>query len=151
MDSPKYSKLSREAIVSLTGPKGPDYMLLTHVDDVAGHIQWKDEFPSMQRIFHAGDLGRYNWIGDLTLEDVEVLLPNRDSSSDENKDDGLTMYSLDGQVLSQETANKKMSLFCILRAILPEASRCINDPMDKNNLESSLQETPMPIRLAPIA
>jgi glyoxylase-like metal-dependent hydrolase (beta-lactamase superfamily II)/ferredoxin len=102
VDSPKFGKFSKEAIVSLTGPNGPDYMLLTHVDDVAGHGQWKDEFPSMQRIFHAGDLGRNNWIGDLTLEDVEVLLPNVETS-----DHGLTMYSLDGNVLTDETAKQQ--------------------------------------------
>merc|ERR1712165_425939 len=30
--------------------------------------------PNMKRIFHSGDLGEHNWIGDETLEDVEVLL-----------------------------------------------------------------------------
>ena len=60
--------------------------------------QWKEEFPSIKRIFHAGDLGRYNWIGDATLEQVEVLLSHVENEK------GLTVYSLDGNVLTEETA-----------------------------------------------
>lgn len=96
VDSPKYSKLSRDAVTSLTGPDGPDYLFLTHVDDVAGHQDWKREFPSLKRIFHSGDLGKNNWIGDKTLEDVEILLPDVDGDI---SDDGLNMYSVDGIVL----------------------------------------------------
>jgi glyoxylase-like metal-dependent hydrolase (beta-lactamase superfamily II) len=97
VDSPRFSKLSKEAVVSLTGPKGPDYLLLTHVDDTAGHQDWKEEFPSMKRIFHAGDLGVHNWVGDTSLENVEILLPNVKSNGE-----NLTMYSLNGTVLEKQ-------------------------------------------------
>lgn len=96
VDSPKFGKLSREAVTSLTGPNGPDFLLLTHVDDTAGHQDWKREFPLLKRIFHAGDLGPYNWIGDASLEEVEILLPTIEN---EKHDDKLVMYSLDGTVL----------------------------------------------------
>jgi len=101
VDSPKYGKLSKEAITSLTGKNGPDYLLLTHVDDTAGHEDWKREFPSLQRIFHSGDLGIHNWIGDTSLEHVEILLPNveSDDQNSSNQSEELTMYSLDGTVL----------------------------------------------------
>lgn len=96
VDSPKFGKRSKEAVTSLTGPDGPEYMFLTHVDDTAGHEDWKREFPSLKRIFHQGDLGKHNWIGDLTLENVEVLLPQVEN---DKKDDELTMYTLNGNVL----------------------------------------------------
>jgi glyoxylase-like metal-dependent hydrolase (beta-lactamase superfamily II)/ferredoxin len=97
IDTPRLSKLSKEAVISLTGPKGPDYLLLTHVDDTAGHQEWVREFPSLKRIFHAGDLGVHNWIGDASLENVEILLPNIKENGEK-----LTMYSLNGTVLQEQ-------------------------------------------------
>ena len=73
VDVPKFSAKSVKAVKSLS-PNGPEYLFLTHVDDTADHNKWAKEFPNMKRIFHAGDLGRNNWIGDSTLEDVEILL-----------------------------------------------------------------------------
>ena len=108
VDSPKYSKLSRQAVTSLTGPDGPDYLLLTHVDDTAGHQDWKREFPSLKRIFHAGDLGPHNWIGDESLEKVEILLP---IVKDENVPEKLQMYSLDGDVLQEDNTNDDIVIF----------------------------------------
>lgn len=103
VDTPKFGKLSKEAVMSLTGPDGPDYLLLTHVDDTAGHQDWKHEFPSLQRIFHAGDLGPYNWIGDKSLENVEILLPSVQRQDNKHR---LTMYSLNGQVLDEMNENE---------------------------------------------
>ena len=74
VDTPKYSKKAVEVVESLTGPDGPSHLVLTHVDDTADHNLWKEHFPNMKRIFHSGDLGKYNWVGDETLEDVEILL-----------------------------------------------------------------------------
>ena len=73
VDVPRFSPSSVRAVKSLS-PSGPDYLFLTHVDDTADHNKWSNEFPNMQRIFHSGDLGRHNWIGDKTLEKVEILL-----------------------------------------------------------------------------
>ena len=74
VDTPKYGSSAIRAVTSLTGPKGPDFLVLTHVDDTADHLQWANHFaPILRRIFHSGDLGRHNWLGDKTLEDVEVL------------------------------------------------------------------------------
>eukprot|EP00980_Cylindrotheca_fusiformis_P003906 scaffold867_cov112-Cylindrotheca_fusiformis.AAC.4 len=96
MDSPKYSKKSVETIESLTGSKGPTYMVLSHVDDTADHGKWKGHYPTMKRIFHHGDLGPHNWIGDKTLEDVEVLLML------ESKDESLQTMTLEGAPVSEE-------------------------------------------------
>eukprot|EP00540_Astrosyne_radiata_P005137 CAMPEP_0116850190 /NCGR_PEP_ID=MMETSP0418-20121206/16018_1 /TAXON_ID=1158023 /ORGANISM="Astrosyne radiata, Strain 13vi08-1A" /LENGTH=257 /DNA_ID=CAMNT_0004482051 /DNA_START=20 /DNA_END=797 /DNA_ORIENTATION=- len=91
-----YGKSAVEAVTSLTGPNGPDYLVLTHVDDTAGHGQWKERFPNLKRIFHSGDLGSHNWIGDETLEKVEILLP-----ATTTKEDGqLQAFDLDGNILS---------------------------------------------------
>lgn len=90
VDTPKFSKAAVSEISSIA-PNGPDYLFLTHVDDTADHGKWADEFPRMKRIFHEGDLGQYNWVGDSTLESVEVLLqtePPRDSM--------LSAHALDG-------------------------------------------------------
>lgn len=90
VDTPKYSKKAVEAVESLTGSEGPSHLVLTHVDDTADHNLWKEHFPNMKRIFHSGDLGKYNWVGDETLEDVEILLQ---SSSSDNE---LQHFTLDG-------------------------------------------------------
>jgi glyoxylase-like metal-dependent hydrolase (beta-lactamase superfamily II)/ferredoxin len=100
VDTPKYSKSSVQAVTSLTGPEGPDYLFLTHVDDTADHGKWADAFEDLQRIFHAGDLGRHNWIGDTTLQDVEILLP---SSSSTETMSGLVAFALDGTPVSLES------------------------------------------------
>uniref|UniRef100_A0A7S2UIR3 Metallo-beta-lactamase domain-containing protein n=1 Tax=Attheya septentrionalis TaxID=420275 RepID=A0A7S2UIR3_9STRA len=88
VDVPKFSASSVKAVTSLTGPNGPSFLFLTHVDDTADHQKWKDAFPSLQRIFHSGDLGPYNWLHDETLEDVEVLLCNNNNNNNSinNKD-----------------------------------------------------------------
>ena len=109
VDVPKFSQSAIRAIQSLLVEEGesleggegnnghrpgPDYMFLTHVDDTAQHDQWRDYFPTMKRIFHAGDLGDQNWVGDDTLEDVEILL---DGKSDVEKET-LLAFSLDGDI-----------------------------------------------------
>ena len=95
VDVPRFSPSAVRAVKSLTA-SGPDYMFLTHVDDTADHNKWKKEFPALKRIFHSGDLGRHNWIGDLTLEDVEVLLQEENDSS---SDDDLMMWDIGGNRL----------------------------------------------------
>ena len=69
----------------------PDYMFLTHVDDTADHNKWHEFFPNMKRIFHSGDLGKYNWIGDESLNTIEILLTHK-SYVEEKK---LTFMTLD--------------------------------------------------------
>ena len=99
IDSPKYSKSAVAAIESLTGSgEGPSYMVLTHVDDTADHLKWHEQYPNMKRIFHSGDLGRHNWIGDQTLEDVE-LLHNLKST-----DSQLQLTTLEGESVDYDTA-----------------------------------------------
>ena len=99
IDTPKFSKSSVETVTSLTGPDGPDYLLLTHVDDTADHNKWKDRFPTLQRIFHSGDLGAHNWIGDETLGDVEILLTNESDG-----DSPLQLFDLSGTPLDDINA-----------------------------------------------
>jgi len=97
VDVPRCTASSIEAVKSLLPPNnhGKIYMLLTHVDDTADHQKWKEEFPDIKRIFHSGDLGSYNWIGDESLEDVEVLLHEKS-----NVEDGeLVGWSLDGDLM----------------------------------------------------
>jgi glyoxylase-like metal-dependent hydrolase (beta-lactamase superfamily II)/ferredoxin len=79
IDSPRYSAQAVKTVESLTGPDGPSHLVLTHVDDTADHNRWKDKYPDLKRIFHAGDLGIHNWIGDDTLADVEILLESLSS------------------------------------------------------------------------
>ena len=96
VDTPKYSKSAVNAVESLTGPSGPKYLVLTHVDDTSDHGKWKDHYPELKRVFHSGDLGRHNWIGDKTLENVEVLL---DATSIDDPEAPLQYFDLDGNVL----------------------------------------------------
>lgn len=95
VDTPKYSKSAVEAVESLTGPQGPEYLVLTHVDDTADHQKWKEHYPNLKRVFHAGDLGAHNWIGDKDLERVEVLLDNRSTP------DKLQYFDLEGNPVSE--------------------------------------------------
>lgn len=95
VDVPRFNPSSVRAVRSLVS-SGPDYMFLTHVDDTADHHKWKEEFPALKRIFHSGDLGVHNWIGDLTLENVEVLLQKEIEGSSNN---GFTIWDIDGNPL----------------------------------------------------
>merc|ERR1712130_155874 len=98
VDTPKYSKKAVDVVESLTGPGGPSHLVLTHVDDTADHNRWKEQFPNMKRIFHSGDLGKHNWIGDETLGDVEILL---ESSSSVNH---LQHFNLEGTPVDSDNA-----------------------------------------------
>jgi glyoxylase-like metal-dependent hydrolase (beta-lactamase superfamily II) len=95
IDTPQFSKSAVRVVETLTGPEGPAFMLLTHVDDTSGHNDWKQHFPAMKRIFHSGDLGRNNWLGDKTLENVEVLVRGTSTS------DQLLFYDMNGTLLSR--------------------------------------------------
>ena len=77
--TPRFSESAVQTVEAVTGPNGPSYLVLTHVDDTADHNRWKERYPNLKRVFHAGDLGVHNWIGDKTLEDVEILLESRSS------------------------------------------------------------------------
>lgn len=98
VDTPLYSKGAIEAVESLTGPGGPSHLVLTHVDDTADHNRWRERFPNMKRIFHSGDLGKHNWIGDESLEDVEILIEARSSR------DRLQYFDLDGNLISSDSS-----------------------------------------------
>lgn len=98
VDTPAYSKRAVEAVESLTGPDGPSHLVLTHVDDTADHNRWKERFPNMKRIFHARDLGKANWVGDETLEDVEILLESRSS------DQELQHFDLNGTPIGSDNS-----------------------------------------------
>jgi glyoxylase-like metal-dependent hydrolase (beta-lactamase superfamily II) len=54
----------------------------------------------LQQVFHAGDLGRHNWIGDETLEDVEILLQER---SVDDTDSALQLFTMDGTPIDSTT------------------------------------------------
>lgn len=94
VDVPRHGPSAVRAVESLTGPSGPDYLFLTHVDDTADHGRWREEYPDLKRIFHSGDLGVHNWIGDSTLEGVEVLL--RGGAGSGKSGGGLAAWDLDG-------------------------------------------------------
>lgn len=106
IDTPRYCQSAVDAVTQLTGINGPDYLFLTHVDDTADHGRWKDKFPLLKRIFHVGDLGRNNWLGDTTLEHVEILLQN---GTPENGDD-LQAFDLSGNALSKAEADMQQQI-----------------------------------------
>ena len=97
VDSPKFSSSAVKDVEGLTGPGGPDYLFLSHVDDTADHNKWAQYWQenghgNLKRILHSAEL-RNNWVGDTTLEEVEILLEEREST------DGSTAYKLSGEVL----------------------------------------------------
>lgn len=109
IDTPRYCQSAVDTVLSLTGPTGPDYLFLTHVDDTADHGKWKLKFPLLQRIFHAKELGRNNWVGDVTLEQVEILVkpnvPHHDDNTRNSSPDALQAYDLTGRALSAQEAD----------------------------------------------
>ncbi|KAL7528691.1 hypothetical protein ACHAXR_004199, partial [Thalassiosira sp. AJA248-18] len=109
VDVPRFSPSSVRAVKSLTAA-GPDYMFLTHVDDTADHNKWKNEFPTLKRIFHSGDLGRHNWVGDLTLEDVEILLQE---GKEITSDDGLNVWDIDGNQRSSSGFDQEQQFLIV--------------------------------------
>mmetsp|Transcript_25859 Transcript_25859/g.53917 ORF Transcript_25859/g.53917 Transcript_25859/m.53917 type:complete len:272 (-) Transcript_25859:588-1403(-) len=46
VDTPKFSASALKAVEGLTGPNGPDYLFLTHVDDTADHGKWAEHYHS---------------------------------------------------------------------------------------------------------
>ena len=105
VDTPRFCRSAVAAVKSLS-PAGPDYLFLTHVDDTADHNKWAEEFQNMKRIFHEGDLGRHNWIGDVTLENVEVLL--KGTMKDDMKD--LMCWDIDGNRIDQTESIREEEL-----------------------------------------
>mmetsp|Transcript_22096 Transcript_22096/g.54617 ORF Transcript_22096/g.54617 Transcript_22096/m.54617 type:complete len:157 (+) Transcript_22096:1124-1594(+) len=104
MDSPKYSKKVVETEEKITGPKGPSYMVpvLSHVDDSADHGKWHSHYPNVKRIFHSGDLVKHNWIGDKTLEEVELLQTLVSNNNINGDDSPLQAMTLEGTPVSPE-------------------------------------------------
>lgn len=128
VDVPKCTSLSKKAVSSLLELEPPtkdkesecntnhslpssllekttnpslDYLFLTHVDDTAHHNEWKNEYPNVKRIFHSNDLGEHNWIGDISLEHVEILLNGTSVVIPyDEKREKLICYSLDGEQFS---------------------------------------------------
>jgi ferredoxin len=94
VDSPKFSK-SAVQDVTRVAPNGPDFLMMTHVDDTADHEKWAEHFPNMKQIFHEGDLGQYNWVGDKSLEQVDIVLRNEQNGAEPNNG-MLDAFSLDG-------------------------------------------------------
>jgi len=73
VDSPRYSsRLAKEIEAVVGGP--PKFMFLTHKDDVADHIKWKERFPSMVRIMHKLDVKSADEWPYIEMRDVEVQL-----------------------------------------------------------------------------
>ena len=111
VDTPKYSQSAIDTIESITGSNGPSYLVLTHVDDTADHNKWKNKYPNLKRIFHSGDLGPiYNWIGDDSLEDVEILLEMKSpvvSVSDlyEKQQQRLQLFDINGNPIENDNDN----------------------------------------------
>mmetsp|Transcript_26357 Transcript_26357/g.82061 ORF Transcript_26357/g.82061 Transcript_26357/m.82061 type:complete len:392 (-) Transcript_26357:127-1302(-) len=61
VDAPRYNSKLGAAVERLCGG-APDLMLLTHMDDVADHNEWKARWPSMTRVMHAADIhGPDHW------------------------------------------------------------------------------------------
>lgn len=108
VDTPRFGPSAIEAVTSLTGPEGPDYLFLTHVDDTADHNKWAEHFGKLKRIFHSGDLGANNWLGDTTLENVEILLQEEHDTS--SNDNSLLAYNLqDGSLLPNDWESRGVS------------------------------------------
>lgn len=107
VDTPRFSVDAARAIESICGTStGPDYHLITHVDDSAGHLEWQERYSGMRRIFHSGDLGDHNWRRDNSLEDVEVLLEEKTRF---NKDGTIILqaWTLDGKDLSSPVSESE--------------------------------------------
>ena len=109
VDVPKFCPSAVRAVKSLT-PTGLDYLFLTHVDDTAHHNKWLEEFPNMKRIFHAGDLGRHNWVGDQTLENVEILLQGK---IDDDKEE-FVVWDVNGNEIDNKMQSVELGDFSIL-------------------------------------
>eukprot|EP00953_Heterococcus_sp_UTEX-ZZ885_P011946 6892-Heterococcus_DN1.PRE.2 len=88
IDSPRYSSKLAAAITTMLGG-APAYMLLTHeqsaasyqrphaADDIADHAKWAAAFPTMKRIMHTGDIGKYRSVKPGVIE-IELSDSNAD-------------------------------------------------------------------------
>ena len=55
VDSPRYNSQLADRIATLCGG-APDFLLLTHMDDVSDHQRWAKRFPTMTRVIHSLDV-----------------------------------------------------------------------------------------------
>lgn len=54
VDSPRFNSRLASSIEAVC--QEPRFMLLTHVDDVADHAQWKQRWPGLVRVMHEADV-----------------------------------------------------------------------------------------------
>ena len=61
VDSPRYNSQLADRIARLCGG-APDFLLLTHMDDVSDHQRWAERFPTMMRVMHSLDVrDEHSW------------------------------------------------------------------------------------------
>jgi len=101
VDTPAFTPAAVAAVEAVTGPKGPAYHVLTHVDDTAGHGRWAKHFTGAsgggcRRVIHRAEtVAPHNWVGDETLAtDVEIHVGTVEET--ELPPASLRAYTLDG-------------------------------------------------------
>ncbi|CAJ1383270.1 unnamed protein product [Effrenium voratum] len=76
-DSPRFSsKLA--SLLEEAG--GIDFMVLSHKDDVADHIQWKKRFPEMRRVMHVADVRGPDAWPYIDMTEIEEQLSHSEGS-----------------------------------------------------------------------
>ncbi|KAJ8600212.1 hypothetical protein CTAYLR_001921 [Chrysophaeum taylorii] len=77
IDSPRFNSKFANRIEREFG--APEFLLLTHIDDVADHAKWKERFPEMKRVIHEAEVrGPDKWPY-IETRDVEIQLSDEDS------------------------------------------------------------------------
>ncbi|KAG7343487.1 Zn-dependent hydrolase, glyoxylase [Nitzschia inconspicua] len=135
VDTPRFGKPAVEALESVTAGRPPDYLILTHVDDTAGHYDWKNHYPNLQRIFHTGDLGRHNWIGDTSLESVEVLLQETTNIQDGTA--ALQAFDLNGSSIDRNKIGEEEVVILHTPGHSPGSISILFQPKGAGNNENS--------------
>ena len=81
VDVPRYNSKLASRIESLGGL---DWILLTHMDDVADHARWAARFPRAKRVMHSLDVrGASEWPY-IDMTDVEVQLDSETLGEDQS-------------------------------------------------------------------
>jgi len=75
IDSPRFNSQNADKIADLCGGGAPDWMLLTHMDDVSDHQRWAERFPTMTRVMHSLDVqSAHSWpYIDMTAVETQVV------------------------------------------------------------------------------
>jgi len=121
VDSPRFSTRLAQLIEAVVGSRGPDMLLLTHIDDVGHHGRWKERWPEMKRVIHSTEVRGPDMWPYIETRDVELQLVDADAVTPDSSTPGsLPRWHLAPGLSAIHTPGHTPGSLCFLAA--PDAT-----------------------------